>query len=164
MSRLRRVDRSRSPSTPTGSRSLRGRSAGQPPKPDTTGCGADPSARSDIYLKQLGNERLFGYESPDPGQGSARSQYGYLVLDDDYAPAEYGFADPAIPASVTFAHEFNHLLQQNYDSFQDLWMFESTAVWAEEKVFPQSTTTSTTCRASRAAPAIRSPTGRAAAG
>ena len=42
-----------------------------------------------------------------------------------------------MPASVTFAHEFNHLLQQNYDSFQDLWMFESTAVWAEQKVFPQ---------------------------
>ena len=42
-----------------------------------------------------------------------------------------------MPASVTFAHEFNHLLQQNYDSFQDLWMFESTAVWAEEKVYPQ---------------------------
>ena len=108
----------------------------QPPKPDTTGCGADPSTRSDVYLEQLGNQQLFGYESPDPGQGSARSQYGYMVLDNDYAPAEYGYADPAIPASVTFAHEFNHLLQQNYDSFEDVWMFESTAVWAEEKVFP----------------------------
>ena len=60
------------------------------------------------------------------------------MLDDDYAPAEFpGFADPTIPASVTFAHEFNHLLQQNYDSFQDVWMFESTAVWAEEKVYPE---------------------------
>ena len=26
-----------------------------PPKPDTAGCGADPGARADIYLKQLGN-------------------------------------------------------------------------------------------------------------
>ncbi len=109
-----------------------------PPKPDTEGCGSDPAARSDIYLKQIGTEGLFGYESPDPGQGRSRSQYGYLVLDDDYAPEEFpGFANPTIPASVTFAHEFNHLLQQNYDSFQDLWMFESTAVWAEQKVFPQ---------------------------
>jgi hypothetical protein len=109
-----------------------------PPKPDAEGCGSDAAARSDIYLKQIGTDGLFGYESPDPGQGRSRSQYGYLVLDDDYAPEEFpGFADPTVPASVTFAHEFNHLLQQNYDSFQDLWMFESTAVWTEQKVFPQ---------------------------
>jgi hypothetical protein len=102
------------------------------------GCGTDPSLRADIYLKEIGTEGLFGYESPDPGQGRQRSQYGYLVLDDDYSPDEFpGFANPSVPASVTFAHEFNHLLQQNYDSFQDLWMFESTAVWAEEKVYPQ---------------------------
>lgn len=106
-----------------------------PPKPDKTGCGTDPSAHSDLYLKQLGADGLFGYESPDPGQ-RGRSRYGYMVLDDDYAEVEYGYADPAIPASVTFAHEFNHLLQQNYDSFEDTWMFESTATWSEEQVYP----------------------------
>jgi hypothetical protein len=109
----------------------------RPPKPDKDGCGADPSARADIYLKQLGTKGLFGYESPDPGQGRARKQYGYMVLDNDYAQAEYGYADPLIPAKVTFAHEFNHLLQQNYDSFQDLWMFESTATWVEDHVYPE---------------------------
>ena len=108
----------------------------EPPKRDLTGCGANPGTRSDIYLKQLGNRGLFGYQSVDPGQGRARSQYGYMVLDDDYARSEYGYDDPAIPASVTFAHEFNHLLQANYDIFQDLWMNESTATWAEEKVYP----------------------------
>jgi hypothetical protein len=107
-----------------------------PPKPDTQGCGADPSARTDVYLKQLGTEGLFGYESPDPGQGRARSQYGYMVIDDDYATAEYGYRDPLEPARVTFAHEFNHLLQQNYDSFQDRWMFEATATWSEDFVYP----------------------------
>jgi hypothetical protein len=107
-----------------------------PPKPDTQGCGADPSARADVYLKQLGTEGLFGYESPDPGQGRTRSQYGYMVIDDDYAPAEYGYPDPLEPARVTFAHEFNHLLQQNYDSFQDRWMFEATATWSEDFVYP----------------------------
>jgi hypothetical protein len=61
-----------------------------------------------------------------------------MVLDDDYAVSEYGsYPDPLDPARVTFAHEFNHLLQQSYDSFQDVWMFESTAVWAEEQVYPQ---------------------------
>ncbi|MQA76133.1 MAG: hypothetical protein GEU88_17660 [Solirubrobacterales bacterium] len=109
-----------------------------PPKPDVGGCGANPGAHADIYLKQLGDKGFFGYESPDPGQGRDRSQYGYVVLDNDYAPSEYGvFLDPLDPAEVTFAHEFNHLLQQNYDSFQDVWMFESTAVWTEEQVYPE---------------------------
>jgi hypothetical protein len=109
----------------------------QPPKPDADGCGADPSQRSDLYLKQLGNQGYFGYESPDPGQGKSRSQYGYMVLDDDYARGEYGFAEPLDAARVTFAHEFNHLLQQRYDSFQDTWLFESTSVWVEEQVYPE---------------------------
>jgi hypothetical protein len=59
-----------------------------------------------------------------------------MVIDDDYAPAEYGYSDPLEPARVTFAHEFNHLLQQNYDSFQDRWMFEATATWSEDFVYP----------------------------
>ena len=109
-----------------------------PPKRDTTGCGADPGAHADVYLKQLGQQGLFGYESPDFGQPRTRSQYGYLVLDDDYAQSEFGpFDDPLAPAKVTFAHEFNHLLQQAYDSFEDVWMFESTAVWSEEQVYPE---------------------------
>jgi hypothetical protein len=109
----------------------------EPPKRDKEGCGSDPSARADIYLKQLGNDGLFGYQTVDPGQGRNRSQYGYMVLDDDYARTEYGYEDPSIPASVTFAHEFNHLLQVNYDTFQDSWMLEATATWVEEKVYPE---------------------------
>ncbi len=108
-----------------------------PPKPDIQGCGASPSTHADVYLKQLGKAGIFGYESPDPGQGAARSQYGYMVIDNDFAASEYGFSDPLDAARVTFAHEFNHLLQQRYDSFQDVWMFESTAVWVEEQVYPE---------------------------
>jgi hypothetical protein len=109
----------------------------EPPKPDGAGCGPNPSARADVYLRQIGAEGLFGYEVPEPGQGGPRSQAGYMVLDNDYSAAEYpAFADPLDAARVTFAHEYNHLLQQNYDSYQDIWMFESTATWAEEHVYP----------------------------
>ncbi|MDX6582136.1 MAG: hypothetical protein QOI10_1320 [Solirubrobacterales bacterium] len=113
-----------------------GKMGWKPPKPDKTGCGTDPSARTDIYLKQLGNRGLFGYETVDPGQGRTRSEYAYLVLDNDYSQAEYGYDDPAIPASVTLAHEFNHVLQMNYDTFQDVWFLEATATWSEEQVYP----------------------------
>ena len=38
---------------------------------------------------------------------------------------------------VTAAHEYNHVVQYDYDALQDKWMFESTATWMEEKVFPE---------------------------
>jgi hypothetical protein len=36
---------------------------------------------------------------------------------------------------VTAAHEYNHVLQFNYDTSQDTWMFESTATWMEDRVY-----------------------------
>ena len=58
------------------------------------------------------------------------------MLDNDYDPSQFpGYTDPLAPMQVTAAHEYNHVLQYDYDAFQDTWMFESTATWAEEKVF-----------------------------
>ncbi|HEX6711809.1 MAG TPA: fibronectin type III domain-containing protein, partial [Thermoleophilaceae bacterium] len=34
------------------------------------------------------------------------------------------------------AHEYNHVLQDAYDFVEDPWMFEATAVYMEEKVYP----------------------------
>ena len=58
------------------------------------------------------------------------------MLDDDYAPVEFEYPDPDIPLSVTMAHEYNHVLQFGIDAAQEAWMFEATAVWSEEQVFP----------------------------
>ena len=109
-----------------------------PPKPDTTGLRRRPAPRSDIYLKQIGNRGAVRLRvaRPRPGPARAASTATWCSTTTTRRTSSR-LREPAVPASVTFAHEFNHLLQQNYDSFQDLWMFESTAVWAEEKVFPQ---------------------------
>ena len=88
--------------------------------------------RTDVYLQNIGTEGIFGYASTDP-QPAGRSQYAYLVVDDDYE--EFGYSDPQDPLEVTAAHEYNHVLQYAYDTLQDTWMFESTATWSEEKVF-----------------------------
>jgi hypothetical protein len=100
-------------------------------EPKSDGTRGTRNGLTDVYLKQLGNRGLFGYAAPE--QDSV-SSYGYLVLDDDYA--EFGFANPLDALRVTAAHEYNHVLQFTYDSIQDIWMFEATAVWAEEKVYP----------------------------
>ncbi len=42
-----------------------------------------------------------------------------------------------MPLQVTAAHEYNHVLQFGYDVLQDAWMFESTAVWMEDRVYDE---------------------------
>jgi hypothetical protein len=104
------------------------------PKTDVTRGGG---GETDIYLAQLGGSGIYGYAAPDPGQLGGNSLAGYLVLDNDYAPAEYrNYASPLMPLQATMAHEYNHILQFGYDALADTWMFESSAVWMEEKVFP----------------------------
>ncbi|HEX8074657.1 MAG TPA: Ig-like domain-containing protein [Thermoleophilaceae bacterium] len=89
----------------------------------------------DVYVKQLGDQGIFGYSTPDPGQRTT-SQSAYLVMDNDFTHSEYPrYTDPLLPMQVTAAHEYNHVLQFAYDVLQDSWMFEATAVWMEDKVY-----------------------------
>ena len=98
------------------------------------GRGGDVS-KVDVYIKQLGDQGIFGYATPDPGQ-SGNQQAAYLVMDNDYATSEYPrYSEPVAPMQVTAAHEYNHVLQFGYDVLQDSWMFESTAVWMEDEVY-----------------------------
>jgi hypothetical protein len=95
--------------------------------------------KTDVYLKELGRQ-LFGYAAPDRGQASKdhhlpRRLHGYLVLDNDYGPFQYPGTKPLADLEVTFAHEYCHILQMNYDAYQDAWMAESTAVWMEDQVY-----------------------------
>src|SRR3954452_15468899 len=113
----------------------------RPPKPDgSRGCpGGDPSClnKTDVYIKDLGGQGIYGYSAPDPGQGRDLSQQAYLVMDNDYNAQQfpkYGGASLA-PMDGTAAHEYKHVLQFNYDVAQDTWMFEATAVWMEDKVY-----------------------------
>jgi hypothetical protein len=90
----------------------------------------------DVYLADTagdGGAGYFGYAVPeDDPQASA----GYLVLENDFAE----FANPASTATelrqVTAAHEFFHLVQFAYDSYEGSWLMESTATWMEEQVYP----------------------------
>jgi hypothetical protein len=106
----------------------------RPAKPDGRlgrGGGRGAAGELDIYIRELGLG-LFGLAVPDPGQRGA-SRHAFLVLDNDFR----GYAGPPLALMrATLAHEYNHALQYAIDSFQDDWMFEATATWMEEKVFP----------------------------
>ncbi len=104
------------------------------PKPDgsrgmTDGRGGE--GQVDVYITNLG-ARLYGFAAPDPRQDGSR-RFAYLVLDNNYV----GFPSPPLASMrVTVAHEYNHILHFNYDTFEDLWMFEATATWMEQQVYP----------------------------
>ena len=111
------------------------------PKPDGGRGGND---KIDVYVADICKEPngacIFGYANTDDPSGQCRQApfrcFAYLVLDNDYNVDEFGYANPDIPLHVTTAHEYNHILQFRLDTRQDGWMFESTAVWSEEQVFP----------------------------
>ena len=93
----------------------------KPPKPDKEGCGADPGAHADIYLKQLGKQGLFGYETrrPGPGPRSAASTATWCSTTTTRRPSTATTtrasrrASPSRTSSTTCC-------SQNYDSFQDV--------------------------------------------
>jgi hypothetical protein len=113
----------------------------RPPTSDgNRGCNSnappDCANKTDVYIKEIGSQGIYGYAAPDPQQRSF-SQAAYLVMDDDYNATQFPRyqGDPLQPMEVTAAHEYNHVLQFGYDTAQDTWMFESTAVWFEDRVY-----------------------------
>jgi len=107
-------------------------------EPRSDGHQGGRNGKTDVYLSQIGGE-LFGYAAPDRGQGNKgripRRLHGYLVLDNDYSAFEFPGTKPANDLEVTFAHEYNHILQFGYDAYQDPWFAESTATWMEDQVY-----------------------------
>jgi hypothetical protein len=87
----------------------------------------------DVYLQDVGADGYYGYCAPDHNAAHSSS---YCVLDNDFDPAQFGA--PAINSlRVTAAHEFFHAIQFGYDTGEDIWFMEGTAVWAEEQVYPK---------------------------
>jgi hypothetical protein len=108
-------------------------------EPRSDGRKGGRNGKTDVYLSQIGGQ-LFGYAAPDRGQATKehripRRLHGYLVLDNDYSAFEYPGTEPQSDLEVTFAHEYNHILQFGYDAYQDPWAAESTATWMEDEVY-----------------------------
>jgi len=105
--------------------------------------GSSEEDRFDVYISDICDESdfrpcVFGFAEPDDNSAECNSApfkcSAHLVVDNDYD--EFGESGGELGLRVTTAHEYNHVLQFNLDSNQDTWMFESTATWSEEQVFP----------------------------
>jgi hypothetical protein len=97
------------------------------------GLGGDD--RTDVYLVDIGYQGLYGYCDTDEAPHTDYTTWAYCVLDDDYSRAQFPTNTPVENMRVTAAHEYFHAVQFGYDYFEDRWLLESTATWAEDEVY-----------------------------
>ncbi len=104
--------------------------------------------RIDVYLLELLSDDYAGYADTEGGfvgdnpltpEVERRASSSYLALDNDYAGIEdSGRGEGPIELmQATAAHEFNHVIQAGYDDFDpQYWLYEATATWMEDEVYP----------------------------
>lgn len=114
----------------------------RPPRPDTSSANHGPDGRLDVYLADVGSDGYYGYcttDDPAAYSGSSYDVSAYCVLDDDYAPGQFGGlgASGLDALRVTAAHEFFHAVQAAYDFFEDGVLLEGTATWMEDEVYDE---------------------------
>lgn len=117
---------------------------GWPPPPSDSGEGGD--TRMDVYLDELLEDGYAGYvdtaggfigDNPLTDEQERQAAYAFMVLDDDYAEVDYEVETPDDLMRATVAHEFNHTLQAGIDDRDPhAWLYEGTATWMEDQVFP----------------------------
>ena len=109
------------------------------PKSDITSPDHGPNGRLDVYLADVGFRDLGGYVATDDPHASDggylyRDYSAYVVVDNDFSPAQLGISEGQGGLQVTAAHEFFHAVQYAYDSGEDGWLVEGTAAWMEDQV------------------------------
>jgi hypothetical protein len=106
------------------------------PLPDGTVGG---NGSTDIYLRDVGKDGLFGYCAPDDPSpsGPYYDIPAYCILDNDFSPLQFGRSQtPEELRDVTAAHEFFHAIQFAYDWLEDWWLIEGTAMLMEGQFRP----------------------------
>jgi hypothetical protein len=97
--------------------------------------------RFDVYLADTGRADLGGYTSSDDPRlaDTAKHKYravsAFVVLDNDYRPAQFAQGTPLDNLRASAAHEFFHAVEMGYDYREDPWLTEGTAAWVEDQVF-----------------------------
>ena len=105
------------------------------PLPDRDAADNGGDGRTDVYLADIGERRVFGFCSSDqPRRTGSYAAWVYCVLDNDYDPDQYPRQTPRENLLVTAAHEYFHAVQYGYDFTEDAWLSEGTAAWVEDEV------------------------------
>ena len=109
------------------------------PMSDASSADHGPNDKLDVYLADVGASGLGGYvATDDPNANDDAYRYRnystYIVVDDDFSTSQLGASGGPGGLRATAAHEFFHAVQYAYDSSEDPWLTEGTAVWMEDEV------------------------------
>jgi hypothetical protein len=120
---------------------------GWAPPPADFGSGGDD--RIDVYIEDIMGEGYAGYadseggyvgDNPNTPETEHHAYHSYLGLDNDYVEVLDDPITEETPTQLmqaTVAHEFNHVLQGGYDDNDPhFWLYEATATWMEDEVYP----------------------------
>ncbi|HWJ82863.1 MAG TPA: MXAN_6640 family putative metalloprotease [Nocardioides sp.] len=99
--------------------------------------GKSGSNALDVFLEDDGAQGYYGYCAPDQNtpQGVYTS-WSYCSFDNDFSPTQFPTNTPRENLQVTAAHEYFHATQFAYDAYEDHWILEATATWAEDELYP----------------------------
>jgi hypothetical protein len=104
------------------------------PPPSDNGAGGDN--RYDIYTEFMS---YYGYTAWEVAGPEPWNDYtSYISVHKNFIgfpPNEDPDGNPAGAAKVTIAHEFNHACQFAYDTFNEFFFYELSAVYMEDEVF-----------------------------
>ena len=123
----------------------------------TARCGGD--SKTDVYIKDIGDEGIYGYATTDPGQVGPQP----LRVPGDgqrlrRRRSSRATRDPRRRCRSRAAHEYNHVLQYGYDAFAGhLDVRVDRDVGRGEGLRRRSTTTSSTSTRGHWRPTSRSP-------
>ncbi len=94
----------------------------------------DGDHRTDVTLKDIGSQGYYG--ACEPASDAVKTEAS-CILDNDFSPSQFpGPTSSLGDLEVTAAHEFFHAIQFGYNSFQQRWLLEGSAVWMEDQVYP----------------------------
>ncbi|MCW2857520.1 MAG: hypothetical protein JWR52_3135 [Marmoricola sp.] len=96
---------------------------------------SDGDGLTDVTLEDMGAFRYYGECTPIGLHGVKAS--AACAVDNDFSPNQFpGPTSSLGDLEVTAAHEFFHAIQFGYNSYQERWLLEGSAVWMEDQVYP----------------------------
>ncbi len=109
-------------------------SLGYRPPPSDRGLGG--GNQYDVYIVDLGPQRVYGLAWPENMSGF--SSHSYLELDNNYTDTAYERTRGLDALRVSIAHEFFHAIHFAYYTGNDSnWWREATSTWMEEVAYPE---------------------------
>jgi hypothetical protein len=104
-----------------------------PPPTDGMEGGSD---KYDIYISNLPSQ-YYGLAYTTSGATDDNACASYIEIRNNYDASWFQDNTELDNIKVTAAHEFYHAIQFGYDCSEEIWLMESTAVWAEDQIYDE---------------------------